>query len=140
MKANRRIVAFFLFALTLCSAADSAATDVSHLQARFIAPCCWHENLAVHNSPIAEQMRAEIQRLVMQGKTEDQIVDLYVARYGEKILGEPRGRTFWILTIAPLIALAVATMALGEIIRRMAAHRQTPSVAVTGPLPDVDLE
>ena len=76
-------------------------------QARFVSPCCWRENLAVHDSQVAEQLRALIATLVGSGKTESQIVDYFVARFGERILREPRGTRFRFLTIMPIMALGV---------------------------------
>ena len=141
MTAEIRVQLFILFALAFPGVSNAAErVNASRIQARFIAPCCWHENLAVHNSPVAEQMRAEIEQMVLQGQTEDQIVDRYVSRYGEKILGEPRGRIFWTLTIVPLIAIAAASIALGEFIRRRATHRQSLPATVIGALPDVDFD
>ena len=49
-------------------------------------------------------MRAEIQGLAADGKSERQIIDLYKARYGRRILGEPEGLAFWIATLVPLAA------------------------------------
>ena len=83
--------------------------DARRIEARFVAPCCWHENLAVHNSPAADQMRAEIAMLVASGRTETEIVDHYVARYGERILREPRGQRWLWLTLTPVFVLGCAS-------------------------------
>jgi hypothetical protein len=44
----------------------SAATDPcqAKLYSMFMSPCCWQQNLGVHQSPVAEQLRREIQVLV----------------------------------------------------------------------------
>ena len=90
-----------VFLAPLSLTATETGAEARRIEARFVAPCCWRENLAVHDSPVAKQLRSEIERLVASGQTESQIVDEYVARYGERILREPRGARFQILTITP---------------------------------------
>ncbi len=115
--------------------------DVRRIQARFLAPCCWQESVAVHRSEIAAGMRSQIARMVAAGKSEDQIVDFYVARYGERILREPRGSRRWWLMLVPLALIAILSAGLFAYIRR---QRQAPASAsdnVNLPaLPDADLE
>lgn len=94
-----------LAALSAWGAAPSPA-KVREIESRFIAPCCWHENLAVHDSSLAREMRQEIENLAASGKTESQIVDYYVAQYGERILRVPRGTPYWVLVFTPFLALA----------------------------------
>jgi cytochrome c-type biogenesis protein CcmH len=111
------------------------------IQDRFMAPCCWQESVAVHRSEIAGQMREEIDRMVAEGKSEDQIVDVYVARYGERILREPRGNKRIWLTLIPVVLILVAGAWLVWFIRR---QRQVPAsgspVAELPAVPDIDLD
>jgi len=106
-----------------------------------MAPCCWQESVAIHRSEIAGEMRAEIARMVAGGRSEDQIVDFYVARYGERILREPRGSKRWWLTLVPLASIALATSGLVFFLRR---QQNQPALAADAadlpPLPDVDLD
>lgn len=110
------------------------ATQEEKIASRFLAPCCWHENLAVHSSPVAEQMRAEIAGFVKEGKTEQEIVDYYVAQYGERILREPRGsRGIWLVVVPVLVALLGAALVTAYVNRM----RHRPAVA-GGPLAEID--
>jgi len=80
-------------AMSACPLLRGAPAELTRkLQARFIAPCCWSETVAVHRSESAAGMRDEIARFVDDGKSEDEIVAFYVAKYGERILLEPRGQ------------------------------------------------
>jgi len=114
---------------------------VKQIQDRFMAPCCWQESVAVHRSEIAEEMRGEIARMVASGRSEDQIVDEYVARYGERILREPRGSKRWWLTLVPLVSIALPAAGLVLFLRR---QQKQSVLAADGaqlpPLPDVDLD
>ena len=83
---------------------------IREIEARFVSPCCWRENLAVHDSQVAEQLRALVGQKVESGETESQIVDYMVARFGERILREPRGARFRFLTITPIVALGIGLL------------------------------
>jgi cytochrome c-type biogenesis protein CcmH len=86
------------------AAATPRSGDARRVEERLLAPCCWAESVAFHNSPVAQRMRAEIEKLVAEGRTEPEIVDYYVERYGERILREPRGRKWLWLTLGPIVA------------------------------------
>ena len=127
--------------LLLASLALAAENDIRRIQDRFMAPCCWQESVAIHRSEIAGEMRAEIARLVAGGRSEDQIVDVYVARYGERILREPRGAKRWWLTLVPLVSIALATAGLVFFLRRQRRHPALgAATADLPPLPDVELD
>lgn len=53
-------------------------------------PKCQNQNIAESNSPIANDLRGEISRMLREGKSDDQIVDFMVARYGDFVLYDPR--------------------------------------------------
>jgi cytochrome c-type biogenesis protein CcmH len=53
-------------------------------------PKCQNQNLAGSNSPIAEDLRRELHRLLEDGRSDQQIVDYMVERYGDFILYRPR--------------------------------------------------
>lgn len=97
--------------------AAAAPDPARRIEERFLAPCCWRESVAVHQSPKAEELRAEIQRMVAAKKSEAEIVDHYVALYGERILREPRGlRSLWLM-IVPLVVLVGGGAALAVYLR-----------------------
>jgi cytochrome c-type biogenesis protein CcmH len=124
-----------LLLLILSALASFAATSEEDLTARFLAPCCWHENLAVHASPAAEQMRSEIARFVRAGKTADEITEYYVQMYGERILREPRGqRGIWLMLV-PVVLLGAGFLFLAAQLRRI--RPVSPSVALP-PVSDDD--
>ena len=128
-----------LVTLLLASALYAADSDaVRKIERRFIAPCCWSENLTIHQSDVAVQMRSEIERLVATGRTEEEIVDLYVARYGERILAVPRGARLWVLTLTPLLILMAGAYA---VVRYLSRHRQLAATPEgSAPVNDDDFE
>ena len=135
---RRKVVLCYLAVATTSAATTTNASR--RIQERFIAPCCWTENLAVHRSPAAEEMRAEVDRLVASGKTETEIVDIYVARYGEKVLREPRGKRFTWLLATPIGAAAIGLVSLVAYVRRIRRLPEQISAGVIAPVYDRDLK
>ena len=115
--------------------------EARRIEARFVAPCCWRENLAVHDSAVAKQLRSEIVQMVASGQTESQIVDEYVARYGERILREPRGARFQVLMITPIAVLGIGCLLVFRFLSRV--RHKAPSGCSRSAhcaMPDEDLE
>ena len=48
---------------------------------KLMAPCCWAEPVSQHLSPVAEEMRGQIREMLAAGRSEQEILDFYVARY-----------------------------------------------------------
>lgn len=89
------------------------AFDDPELQARYeklIAEVrcvtCQNQNIKGSNAFIAADLRREIRRLMEEGKTDAEVVDFLVTRYGDFVLYSPRksGKTL-ALWIAPFILL-----------------------------------
>lgn len=121
--------------------AGAPADLTRKLQARFIAPCCWSESVAVHRSESAAQMRSEIAAMVDAGRSEQEIVAHYVALHGERILLEPRGLKLTWLTAVPVVALAAGGVFVARYLKRRSpveAPAAAPAAAVT--VPDDELE
>jgi cytochrome c-type biogenesis protein CcmH len=131
MTSKARAVLLLASVLPLFGAGEDET--VRRIQARFVSPCCWHENLAVHDSPVAREMRADVASLVRSGKTETEIVDYYVARYGERILRVPRGTPFWFLIVVPFVALVLG----GAVVTRYVTRARRPAEPVPFPLPSL---
>ena len=104
------------------------------IEEKFIAPCCWRENLAVHRSPEAEAMRAEIEKFCSEGKSESEIVEHYVKQYGERILRVPRGQRSWWLFAMPAGMLAAGAAFLAYFLK----INRKPAAVYEGPLPPID--
>lgn len=62
-----------------------------------MAPCCYGSPVGDHDSEAAIQVKAQITQLVGEGKSREEILDMYVAIYGEQILAQPRARGFNLL-------------------------------------------
>lgn len=69
------------------------------LYATFLAPCCWRDNLAEHDSGEAARLRQRIAAMVTEGQSDEQIQGALIAEFGPRILtlpeGAPRAWLFW---------------------------------------------
>lgn len=100
---------------------------------QLIAPCCFSQTVANHNSPIAESIKAEVRQMLAAGSTEQEIIDFYVGKYGERILAAPRASGFNLLAyVMPALALGAGLVGVVIVLRRW---RRPPSSqpAGTGP-------
>lgn len=69
-------------------------------------PRCQNQNLADSNSPISEDLRAQVHRLLEQGMTDREIKDYLKSRYSEFILYRPEvNQNTWLLWVAPVLFL-----------------------------------
>lgn len=60
------------------------------LIAELRCPKCLNANLAGSDAPIAADLRAEIHTQILEGKSDDEILEFMVERYGEFVLYRPR--------------------------------------------------
>ena len=113
-----------LIGVAAASGADnvSDAELVRDIEDHLIAPCCWTQPISQHESAIAEQMREEVRTMVAAGKSRDEIMDHFVAQYGERILATPRPEGFNLLVyILPWIALIFGAWILWMLIKKLRA-------------------
>ncbi len=53
-------------------------------------PQCQNQNLVESNSPLAQDLKLIVFKMINDGKSEQQVVDYMVDRYGEFVLYKPR--------------------------------------------------
>jgi len=71
-------------------------------------PQCLNTNLAGSDSMIARDLRREVHRMLLDGKSDDEILDFMHQRYGDFILYEPRLQIgTYVLWFGPLFLLLV---------------------------------
>ena len=80
---------------------------------------CQNQSLADSNAMVAHDLRREVLQLMRQGKTDGQIKDYLVARYGEFVLYKPRveERT-WLLWFGPVALLVAGGLVVAFVVRR----------------------
>jgi cytochrome c-type biogenesis protein CcmH/NrfF len=118
-----------------------AALDVQAkaIESALIAPCCFRQQVSVHSSPAADEVRRDVRARLAAGETPAEILDAYVARYGKRILAEPPAEGFGAaLQLAPFVMAFAGIGLLAFIVRRLT--RAVPAIATAGghlvPTPD----
>lgn len=84
-------LALVLSCLVACGGVSDRELASNELGDRLLAPCCWRDPLRAHPSPLADELRAEIQARLAAGETAAQIEDDLVLRYSERIRALPAG-------------------------------------------------
>ena len=103
------------------------------IEEKVIAPCCWKQPVSQHYSEAATTIRRQIREMLSAGKSEEQILDFYVAEYGERVLASPRARGFNILAyVLPWAGLAAGIAVLVLALRRWLSRKVLP---VPGEIP-----
>ena len=102
------------------------------LEAMIIAPCCFSQQVSVHQSPAADEVRKDVRLRLARGESRQQIVDAYVGQYGKRILAEPPAEGFdrALYVLPPLLLLGSAAMVIW-LVRRFSGR----AVAVAEPAP-----
>jgi len=111
-----------ILALTLVnpSALSTAQTaEILKVERRLLAPCCYTQSIAEHGSDIAVQMKGEVTEMVLDGKSEQEIVEHYRNIYGDRILIVPDGLTGRILFGVPVAISVLACLMLFKCLRKM---------------------
>jgi cytochrome c-type biogenesis protein CcmH len=109
-------VALGVTVVSLATGEPSEADRVAALAERLKCPVCASESIADSPSSLARDLYDLIAERVADGWTDDEIVDSFVATYGEEVRLDP---PFDARTIALwLVPLLVLSIGLGVILRR----------------------
>jgi len=83
---------------------------------------CQNESLAGSRADLAEDLRREIRTLIRQGKTDQEVMDYLVARYGDFVRYRPPMKpTTYLLWLGPFVLLGGGLVALVAFLRRRTA-------------------
>ena len=104
-----KLTACFIFLVLIAAMAVSLTSEqnvrISKLEDMLVAPCCYRQPISIHQSDEAIEMRAEITRMVAEGKSDREILDYYIVKYGKAVLAEPQGLEGWVVRGVPFLAL-----------------------------------
>lgn len=93
-------------------------------------PKCQNQNIADSNAPIATDLRREIFRMLEEGRSDKEIVDFLVMRYGDFVMYKPPldSRT-WLLWYGPFGLLGLGAIALAVLVLRRRKVEKAPERA-----------
>jgi cytochrome c-type biogenesis protein CcmH/NrfF len=129
--------------LVLAKTAELPQARVNRLEHAVLAPCCYTESVAIHQSEIALKMRLEIAKWVAVGKSDQEILDTYAGLYGSKVLVDPRTMPRGWTPFFPWLVLILGLFLVGWLLKRWRAALRTATALSTTEvvnLPDIDDE
>ena len=120
--------------ITAKEAAPAAADPVLEKRVMTLAEelrclVCQNQTLAESNAPLAEDLRNQVREKMRQGKSDAEVVDFLVERYGDFVLYRPPLKaTTLLLWFGPLLLLATGFAVL---LRRVRRRRQAEDTGMT---------
>ena len=121
--------AVLMLLTTAVEAVDPTQMPTPALQSRYLSlthelRCMQCQNESIADSPVdlAADLRRQVHDMLIEGKTDDDVRNFMVARYGEFILFRPRMslRTAW-LWLAPGVLILVGAFVAVRIVRQRSA-------------------
>lgn len=87
---------------------------------------CQNQSLADSDAELAHDLRNEVYEMMVAGKTNQQITDFLVDRYGDFVLYKPPVKpSTWLIWFGPFAVLLVALLLLVRAVRRQRVVPQT---------------
>ena len=116
-------LAFLFFSITLSAkAVENNAERIRQLEEKLRCLVCQNQTLADSNAELAGDLRREVADQVKAGKSDEQIIEYLVQRYGDFVLYDPpfKLRTL-LLWVGPFALFAFAAGVLVLVLRRRRA-------------------
>lgn len=83
---------------------------------------CQNQSIAESNAGLAQDLRQEVYEMIRQGKSDEEIVEFLVARYGDFVRYRPPvNATTYPLWIGPIVLLLLGLVILAVVVRRRTA-------------------
>jgi cytochrome c-type biogenesis protein CcmH len=99
--------------------ADDLDRRVTNLAHELRCLVCQNQTLADSNAPLAQDLRNQIREQLAAGKSEQDVVDFLVARYGDFVLYRPPWKAATVLLwTGPFLFLAFGAFVLVRFVRR----------------------
>jgi cytochrome c-type biogenesis protein CcmH len=90
---------------------------------------CQNQSLADSDAELAHDLRAEVYDMIQDGKSDEEIVEFLVARYGDFVLYNPPVKPAnYLIWFGPFVLLLVAGILLLRAVRR---QKSTPAPEIT---------
>lgn len=93
-----------------------------HIATELRCLVCQNESLAGSQAPLAQDLRREVRGLIKEGKTDEEVKDFLVSRYGDFVLYRPQVKpATYLLWAGPFILLIIGIVVLIRYLRRRSA-------------------
>jgi cytochrome c-type biogenesis protein CcmH len=134
------LVALLVLMLPAIGHADALDDGVRRVALQLQCPVCEGETAADSPSGLAKDMRALIRTRLTAGASDQQILDEFVASYGDSILTEPPKRGISLgVWLGPAIGVLLGVVVLGLLLRAWRRPSSTGIAVPAGAVPDPDV-
>ncbi len=104
--------------------------EVNRIAKGLYCPVCPNTPLDVCNTQACADWRADIKKMLQEGKNEQQIRDAFVARFGPQVLGAPPAEGFnWLAYILPVIGIILGAAVAWFTVRAWLVGRGVPGTS-----------
>ena len=105
----KKIIALVLGLVMIVFAQDIKSERQVKLEKSLMSPCCYGGAIYDHESQISYDMKDEIASMILDGKSDQDILTHYEKKYGEKILASPKASGFNLAAwYVPIIIVVIA--------------------------------
>ncbi len=122
----KKLLTFLTLSVLILSSTNEDL--IIDLERSLMAPCCWSGTVYDHGH---SQLENEIQSMVNEGQTRQQILDHYVRIYGERILAIPVAQGFNVMAWIVPIIIAIAALILFGLFLRTPKNKDNKSTQVS---------
>lgn len=126
------MLALFFVGSVLAKEAQSLAQDpvveqrVIAISEEMRCLVCQNESLAGSHADLAQDLRRELREMIKEGKSDAEIKDFMVSRYGDFVLYRPPFKPLtWLLWIGPFLLMVAGVAALFRYLRRRGRSVET---------------
>lgn len=126
-----------IWSFMIISAARSETLDqrVHNVASQLKCPICQGESVADSPSLISQQMRSVIRQQLQSGKSEQQVIQYFVDRYGSQIVWSPPWQGFTLLAwLVPIALLLAGAFLLFSVLRNW---RTRPAIVLSDDDPEL---
>jgi len=127
-----RILVFAILISTafISKAVENNETRIRQLEEKLRCLVCQNQSLADSNAELAGDLRKQVREQIAAGKSDEQVVDYLVQRYGDFVRYEPPFKASTaLLWIGPFLLLVTAAGGLVLAVRRRRDAPEEPALA-----------
>ncbi len=109
--------------------------EARRIEADVIGPCCWRQQVSIHQSPAADEIRKDIRIRLGRGETRQDILEDYAVQFGPRILAEPPASGYRrLLYVLPPVALVLSAAGIAVFLKRASARPSPATPGAASPL------
>ena len=121
------VASFYAVAVVEAQQRQPADDEVNAIAKKLYCPVCPNTPLDVCETKACQDWRQQIRDQLAAGWSEPQIIDYFVAQYGERVLAEPqRGGFTGLVWVLPVISALLGLVVVGQVLKGWRASHQPP--------------